>query len=243
LDCKQTQSLLSAYADGELDARGCVDIEEHLRSCDRCVGALDSVRQIKRVVNTSVPHYRAPLKLRREITKSTRTETRQFPNFATVTAFAACMVVAISAGWMLGRRSNATTAASVVFASHVRALMSEHLADVISTDKHTVKPWFNGKVDYSPPVNDLAPQGFPLQGGRLEFLNGRRVSVLVYGRKKHIIDLYVMPSAQTSNYATTTHDGFNSVAWSRDGFEFQAISDLNKEELMEFSKLIQNARE
>ena len=241
MDCKQTQSLLSAYADGELDARGCLDIEEHLRGCNRCVDALESVKQVKRVVSTSVPQYRAPLKLRREIAKATHTEARHLPRFGVITAFAACMVIAIAFGWMIGRRGT-EVADNGIFASHVRALMSEHLADVISTDKHTVKPWFNGRIDYSPPVNDLAPQGFPLQGGRLEYLNGLRVSVLVYGRKKHMIDVYVQPSSETSDYTTMTRDGFNSVQWSRNGFEFVAISDLNKEELMEFSKLIEAAR-
>ena len=124
--------------------------------------------------------------------------------------------------------------------SHVRALMADHLADVISTDKHTVKPWFNGKVDFSPPVNDFASQGFPLTGGRLEYLDGKRVAVLVYGRQKHIIDVYVSPSSETFGVSEGSINGYNTLHWAGNQFEFWAVSDLNTAELNQFVALVQN---
>ena len=119
--------------------------------------------------------------------------------------------------------------------------MADHLADVISTDKHTVKPWFNGKVDFSPPVNDFATQGFPLVGGRLEYMDGKRVAVLVYGRQKHIIDVYVSPSSETFGVSEGSIKGYNTLHWAGNQFEFWAVSDLNTADLRQFVGLVQSA--
>jgi anti-sigma factor RsiW len=240
LDCNQAQSLLSAYADGEIDARGSLEIEEHLKTCNRCARALDSVHQIKHVVS-SAPVYRAPAQLRRSIRAATKTPVRRPISFVTAGAFATCVFVALTVGWMIGRRSVVEDPTAGILASHVRALMSEHLADVISTDQHTVKPWFNGKIDYSPPVNDLAPQGFPLTGGRLEYMDGKRVAVLVYARRKHVIDVYVVPSAKQITETSNAINGFNMRHWTKSGFEYWAVSDVNNRDLGEFCDLLEVA--
>lgn len=239
MDCKQTQSLLSAYADNELDARSSIEVEEHLRGCSKCREALEGVKQVKQVVLSSAPAYRAPSKLRKSIQTTNEPPRAAFSAFR-VTAFAATVLLALFVGWTIGRRNPPHDISADLLASHVRALMSDHLADVISTDKHTVKPWFNGRIDYSPPVVDLAAQGFPLKGGRLEYLDGRRVAVLVYARNKHVIDLYVEPSGKNISETKSQLNGFNMRHWSKQGFEYWAVSDVNDQELSDYCDLLES---
>jgi anti-sigma factor RsiW len=125
-----------------------------------------------------------------------------------------------------------------VISSHVRALITGHTTDVVSTDRHTVKPWFNGRIDFSPPVNDLAQQGFPLVGGRVDYLDGRSVAALVYQRRKHVIDLFIWPMTSGEASGNESLKGYNVIRWSNGGMYFVAVSDLNKMELEQFKNLL-----
>ena len=126
-----------------------------------------------------------------------------------------------------------------IASSHVRSLMADHLTDVVSTDTHTVKPWFMGKLDYAPPVNDFAAHGFALQGGRMDYLDQRAVAALVYQRKEHVINVYVWPGAQTNTTPkSTTRKGFNMLNWRSDGMVYWLVSDISADELVEFSQII-----
>jgi len=148
------------------------------------------------------------------------------------------------AGLRIVRSRQATavteTMAQGVVAGHVRALMGAHLFDVRSTDQHTIKPWFLGKLDFSPPVDDLAPQGFPLVGGRLDYLSGRPVAALVYQRRQHMINVFVWPAADSHEAPADarTLRGFHVRHWTRDGMTFWAVSDLNDMELDQFARAL-----
>ena len=156
-----------------------------------------------------------------------------------MTAIAASIAVVAVAGVMLAMMLRAPAAnetlAQEVVSSHIRSLMANHLTDVSSTDQHNVKPWFNGKVDFSPPVKDLAGQGFPLIGGRLDYLGGRPVAALLYHRRRHIINLFIWPSLHSdSGPKTIATKGYNLIHWTRSGITYWAVSDLNENELSEF---------
>src|SRR5581483_424721 len=154
---------------------------------------------------------------------------------------AAALIVAVAGGALIARtivhnlRAPANAVAEDVVSDHVRSLLADHLFDVRSTDQHTVKPWFLGKLNYAPPVTDLAADGFPLVGGRLDYVSGRNVAALVYQRQKHTINLFVWPSDDGSSVAPPSSiRGFQVEHWIRDGMTFWAVSDLNAAELHEF---------
>ena len=136
-------------------------------------------------------------------------------------------------------RSQSNSIAQDVISSHLRSLLATHLFDVPSTDQHTVKPWFDGKLKFSPPVQDFAEHGFRLTGGRLDYLNGREVAALVYQRRLHIINLFIWPSESSRNTVATSFskDGYNVLHWAHEGFEFWAVSDVNAEDMRAFADL------
>ncbi len=203
---------------------------------------------LKNLVAENALYHRAPVALQERVRASLRPmEAKERKSFAVrwqLLAYAASFAFVFLLGWMMGgsqvSRFSDVSLREEIVSSHVRSLMPGHLTDVLSSDQHTVKPWFNGKVDFSPPVKDFATHGFPLIGGRIDYVNHKTVAVLVYGRKKHIINLFLWPSPDTANKepGVVPIQGYNVIQWVDSGMVYHAVSDLNGTELRDFVSLL-----
>jgi len=254
--CESNGRLLHGYLDGELDVVRAVEFEEHLKACAGCAGELREQQNLRQSLRSANLYERAPASLRSRIlaelpggqAQQAQRKLIPMPRRAVLNwlAVAAAIVAAFVFGARvipnIGGQRQTDLLAQEIVASHIRSLQPGHLYDVQSTDQHTVKPWFDGKLDFAPPVVDLAPAGFPLVGGRLDYANGRPVAALVYQRQKHLINVFVWPveSSPTKVPDIQTIQGYNLVFWWRDGMYFCAVSDLNVAELNEFVHLLEH---
>ena len=236
---------LSAWADDELDPVASAALTTHLESCASCAHAAERMRSLRAAVRDGLEAHAAPAALRARVAASLPAAapaplrvTPLRPRWDWRLAAAAAGVVVIAgAAWLAAVRGPAAAAdrlAGEIVSSHVRSLMASHLTDVTSTDQHTVKPWFAGRLDFSPPVEDLADRGFPLLGGRLDYVGGRPVAALVYGRRQHMINLFLWPRAGGHAPAALTRQGYHALHGVAGGMEYWAVSDLNAAELATF---------
>ena len=260
MDCNDARPLLNACADGELGAADALRLEEHLAQCPPCAAALDRLRALQSAVREGAPYYRASPALRARIAAALppvpATDAGPAPRStsrprwldwfdwspAVNAACAALTVAAVAVGLAQSalRPSAQDVLTDELVASHVRALVSARPVDVVSTDRHTVKPWFNGRLDYAPLVLDLAPEGFPLVGGRVDFVAGRRVAVLVYRRSQHPVDVYVLPPG-TGDGIATERKGYQLAGWESGGMRYRAITDASAADLHAFVQAWQAA--
>jgi len=242
MTCDEAEALLHALIDGELDAGHTREVENHIAGCPRCAAALRDYRAMSKMIAEAGVHYTAPLALRQRIeaalprpqaAPNRRAVLRGFAMGSAVSALAATGLVAI-----VLRRDDVERIQSEVVSAHLRSLQAGHLTDVVSTDQHTVKPWFNGKLDVAPPVIDLTAQGFTLVGGRLDYVDARAIGAVVYKRRQHIINLFVAQTANTERRSAKieTVQGFNIRHWSDRGLNYWAVSDLASDELAEFGE-------
>lgn len=252
MTCAQTREILSAYVDGELPADVAMEAAEHLSTCAECSRDYDAMLATVRAAREGLARHRAPDVLRARIRASIREEAATPVKRVAVArrawrvpwralAAAAVVVVASSGLTMLAaNRRAAEPIAQEVLASHIRSLMPDHLTDVRSSDQHNVKPWFNGRMDFSPAVPRLEEQGFPLLGGRIDYVHGRPVAVVVYGRRQHVINVFSWPVApgEEARPVPRARNGYNLVSWRQDGVEYWAASDLNATELRQFVALL-----
>jgi len=244
MNCQQAKPLIDPYADGELDAAGIPEMEKHFRDCPACALAWHNAQALKKALKQDSLFFIAPKELRQrvkaELYSQFETKSRwHFKNWnwlTAVTSSVATACLALLLAVTLIRPSARQQLAQDIISNHVRSLMANHMLDVVSTDQHTVKPWFNGKLDFSPPVKNLAEQEFPLIGGRLDYLSGRSVAALVFQRHKHVINLFIWPAREKDSEPTslTPIQGYNLIHWSDADMAFWAVSDLNEKELMEF---------
>jgi len=224
VNCGECEELLGVYLDGELDPVRSADIDAHLLGCRGCAAAMERHGALKQLF-VQTPYYRAPDGLRRRVTPR---KPFRVPQWLPVAASVAVLGVVL---WRPGPAGSPGVERELV-AAHVRSLQASHLMDVISTDRHTVKPWFAGKLDFAPVVEDLSAKGFPLEGGRLDYVNGRQVAALVYKRRQHTINVFMWPVAGgESGPRVGSLQGYNVAHWTHDGMEWWAVSDLGIEEL------------
>ncbi len=251
--CREVQELIHGYVDGELDLVRNLEMERHLHECASCAGAAERLRALRTGMSGSLPYFHPPAGLEGRIRAELRAaapQTGRVLHFGVRQQWigiAAALLVAVGVTWQGARTKprsgDAEILAQEVLASHVRSLMASHLTDVPSSDRHTVKPWFNGKLDFSPVVNDFADRGFPLAGGRLDYLDNRPVAALVYQRQKHVINLFVWPAPREpdSGEQQSNQQGYNLLHWTQGHMAYWAVSDLNARELESFTALVRGA--
>jgi anti-sigma factor RsiW len=253
--CDETEILLHALIDGELDAGHARDVETHVAACPACAEKLKAFRAMRetmvqaRLKDAAPAHLRNRIEAALAVPAATISIPRQswlasvraswknfFGGFAVGTALSAA--VAASLVIAVVRNDQNQQIASDVVSAHLRSLQAGHLTDVETSDQHTVKPWFNGKLDVAPPVIDLTAQGFTLIGGRLDYINGQPVASIVYRRRKHVINLFVAQQLGATIHGVKDEivQGFNIRRWSESGLDLWAVSDIDAGELDEFGQ-------
>jgi anti-sigma factor RsiW len=259
--CQTTLTSLSAYVDGELPPHEAAAVAEHLATCFPCSAEYETMLETVSSLRDQLERFTAPDVLRARIRTAIAStasgdagdraavqiaQPRRGARWTRIGSWAAAILLAAALGSSAtliatrGHDRGDTSIASQVLASHVRSLMPDHLTDVRSNDTHNVKPWFNGRLDFSPTVPRLEDQGYPLLGGRLDYVNGRPVAVVVYGRRQHVINVFSWPSAGPDvAREMTAKNGYTMIHWRSEGTEHWVLSDVNSAELQSFAGLLQ----
>ena len=250
MDCDRASELLHGYLDNELDATHVEEIETHLGACLSCREEHAQELKLRSLLQSRATRYAAPLHLRSKILTAVRSTQREsrlrgwFPmgwlQFGGSLAATVLLTSAIT--YYSVQSSSAERVVDEVVAAHVRSLITNRLTDVESSDQHTVKPWFNGKVDFSPPVQDLAAQGFPLVGGRLDYVNGRPIAALLYRHRQHWISVFMWPepSGKDSAPRSFSKRGYDITQWSAEGLRYYVVSDISSPELGQLVTLLRS---
>ena len=245
------EAQLDAYLDDELAPADARELEAHLAQCRECERFRKERLELRAAIRAEVPTFEAPAALRDRVRAAVGAArgVRAPRRFAVrgvwrPLAVAASLVVVALGSWRLAvQRAAGETLAEDILTSHIRSLMPGHLTDVVSSDQHTVKPWFNGRLDYSPPVYDFSGRGYPLLGGRLDYVDGRSVAALVYGRRQHLINVFLWPVARrpVAAPASRTHQGYHLLHWATADYTYWVVSDLGLPELGDFAGLLAQA--
>ena len=251
MSCQDTQTLMHGYIDGELELTGALEIERHLQDCQVCTQAYQSHRALRSAIGNASLYFDAPANLQKRVKAAVRKQTGDQPRrgmlswrwVVAATALAMIAIVTWNVSSFLQRSSTDDLLAREIVSGHVRSLMANHLTDVPSSDQHTVKPWFGGKLDFSPPVLDLTESGFSLIGGRLDYVGNRAAAALVYQHRQHLINLFVWQSTDNSDSGSKLliRQGYNLIHWKKSGLVYWAVSDLNAAELQEFAQEVQSS--
>jgi len=245
--CREVQELIHGYVDGELDLVRNLEMERHFHECPACSGAHERLRTVRSAITTGAPYFLPPSGLEsrlrsrlREAAEVDADPPRARHTWQWVGIAVAVLIAALTITVTTRHPAGVELLAQDVVASHVRSLMAAHLTDVPSTDQHTVKPWFNGKLDFSPSVGNFADHDFPLVGGRLDYLDNRPVAALVYRRHQHVINLFVWPARgqSDSKVKQTELQGYHLFHWTKAGMTYWAVSDLNPAELRQLTDLV-----
>ena len=241
LHCTVCQTQLHGYLDQELDPAMAADVAAHLATCADCARLHDEAKRLKASVKRHAPYYSAPASLAASVFAAVAPASpspferwrKWFAPAFSAAALALAMVLYVATP------GSEQPLMDEAVSSHVRSLMGEHLNDVVSSDRHTVKPWFTGKLDFSPPVLDYSAQGFPLLGGRLDYLQHQTTAALSYGRAKHIINVFILPTPEADKpQQSQAIRGFNVVSWQANHLRFVLVSDVEKSELEALGQLL-----
>ena len=248
MNCQESARLLPGYFDSELDLVRTLEIEDHLNTCEACTAVIEADRALRTAITGGNLRYAAPpkfvLNVRAAVANAFPRETAKRRWTWEWGFAAAALILCAVLTWKLlpgnNRTNSAATVADEAIADHIRALMPGHLSDVESTDQHTVKPWFDGKLDFAPPVENFTEQGFPLIGGRLDYLDHRPAAALVYQRRKHFISVFLLPATGEPDRAEsqTSERGYNVISWTRASMSYWVVSDVNPVELEQMVKLL-----
>jgi anti-sigma factor RsiW len=239
MNCEESQSQLHPYSDGELDLMKSLELEHHLSECAMCSQAHDDLTALRKALRSDSLRFRPSADFEARVKSALRREANGGrPWFSwtwLIPLFSAALLLIVFSGYLLTRSSSDDLVAREIVSSHVRSLMTpNHTIDVPSEDPHTVKPWFDGKLDFSPPVRDFTAQGFALIGGRLDYIANRPVAALIYERRKHQINVFIWPAVGGDIKPTAqVQQGYNVIHWTKSGMTFWAISDLNLAELQQ----------
>jgi anti-sigma factor RsiW len=247
VSCAFAHSTVHGYFDGELDAVRATEFEHHLEGCAECQQSLANLESLRVRLQKADLYEHASESFRERVRRETLGK-RSGINFPTVVrrwvlpsaaVFTAAAVLAL-AYFVIGPSIEMRQTSASIVDAHVRSLQPGHLIDMQSTDSHTVKPWFDGKLDFVPPVADFSQQGFELVGGRLDVIDGRRAAAVVYGRRKHYINLFVWPYDENESIPVSTgsRNGYNWVMWGAGKMRFCLVSDTSPDDLQELKKLI-----
>ena len=253
MDCTQVRNCLHGYLDRELDPVTAAGVDAHLHACAACGEAHALQKTLHAAVKKHATYYTAPDALAARIRGGINVSSALVPGKVVARRqwfrFAAAMAAAAVVTWTIAIQREAGSrderVSEQVIAGHARAMLTNHLTEVASSDQHTVKPWLSSKLDFSPPVTDLAAAGFPLVGARLDYADHRPVAALVYRHRQHVIDLFIWPDEKagaTTSMQVTSKQGYNLVHWSNAGMTFWAISDLNPAEIRTFAGVYASAK-
>lgn len=248
MNCQEVQATIDGYVDGELDPVRNLETERHMQTCASCTEAYTAHQALRASIRAASLYMTAPANLRTRLRSSVHDLGRTTPALRAMPwrwiGIAASLAIAIAVTWDLALLLHGPSVEDLltrdIISGHVRSLQAGHLVDVPSADRHRVKPWFTGKLDFSPPVADLTDHDFALVGGRLDYLDNRAVAAVVYRRRQHLINLFIWPSPEPPS-AETAHamnQGYQVFHWTQSGMTYWAVSDLNERELQEFVQFL-----
>lgn len=249
MNCELTQTTVHGYFDGELDAVRSAEFQRHIEHCAECQSQLEQISSLRTALRSADLYQHAPAELRaavsRRLPQESVTQSRQLRPlrkwfFVPAIAGFAATVLVLSFFVLRSQQNRSDRINAELIDAHVRSLQPGHLFDVESTDQHTVKPWFDGKVDFVPPVTDFSSQGFPLIGGRLDILDGHNVAALVYSRRKHLINVFVWPVRENGSVPATagSRQGYNWASWQSGDMWFCMVSDASPTDLHDLKLLM-----
>jgi anti-sigma factor RsiW len=251
MNCRDAEPLLHARLDNELDVAGAITVDRHLADCRACAAQYDALQNLKQEIAAAQPAYALPPRLERKLTARftsrgtlpARFWSRPWQSTIALAGAAACIAALVMFLPMMRSTDGTNAIAAEILDNHLRALQPGHLIDVENSDQHTVKPWFQGKTDFSPPVPDLTNDGFVLIGGRLEVIHQQPAAAIIYKRRQHVISLYVSPSlGGETKPAIRNSGGYHLLHWSQDNISYWAVSEVAEADLRDFANLIDQAR-